>query len=541
MTPSGPATVSPRNRRAPSSRAERQAHAGRLLLFIVAYNAESTIERVLSRIPASSLSSYETEVLIIDDASQDRTFEASEAVRLASSLPFRLTVLANPVNQGYGGNQKLGFLYAIEHGFDVVALLHGDGQYAPEVLPELLRPLLEDKADAVLGSRMMDGLGALKGGMPLYKYVGNRVLTAYQNVVLGTHMTEFHSGYRLYKTAVLRTIPLQLNTNGFHFDTEIIIQLLLAKARIVELPIPTYYGDEICYVNGLRYAWDVVRVSTAAWLQTCHLAHRRNFDLDPSSLDNTHYTPKLRHDSTHTAALAELRPGQTVLDLGCGPGYLATAIKAKGCRTIGVDRYAPSSPESFDQFVQCDLEDLGASYCVDDAVDDAVNDAVDDADVVLMLDVLEHLKSPELLLAAVHQASTSGRSIKILVSTGNVAFIAVRLMLLLGRFNYGKRGILDLTHTRLFTFDSLRRLFEESGFAVCWTRGIPAPVDLIVGSGRLAKLLLWANQQLISLSPSLFAYQIFMVLRPLPTVKQLLHQSHVSTAERSRNLVASRV
>src|SRR5579859_4318199 len=106
----------------------------RVLLLIVAYNAEKTIERVLTRIPAEVLI-HDTRALIIDDASQDRTFERSDAARRAGRLPFELTVLANPINQGYGGNQKLGFLYAIEHGFDIVALLHGDGQYAPEALP----------------------------------------------------------------------------------------------------------------------------------------------------------------------------------------------------------------------------------------------------------------------------------------------------------------------------------------------------------------------------------------------------------------------
>jgi len=134
----------------------------RVLVFIVAYNAEKTIAKVLTRIPAS-LADYDTEVLIIDDASQDGTFETGEAVRQAGTLPFKLTVLVNPVNQGYGGNQKLGFLYAIEHGFDIVALIHGDGQYAPEALPDLLQPLLNGDADAVFGSRMMEPLAAIKG------------------------------------------------------------------------------------------------------------------------------------------------------------------------------------------------------------------------------------------------------------------------------------------------------------------------------------------------------------------------------------------
>ncbi len=122
---------------------------------------------------------YEVEVLVLDDSSKDLTFEKSrEAVR-DGAIPFPLHVLFNPVNQGYGGNQKIGYHFAIERGFDFVALVHGDGQYAPECLPELVRPLRDGEADAVFGSRMLEKAAALRGGMPLYKYVGNKILTAF--------------------------------------------------------------------------------------------------------------------------------------------------------------------------------------------------------------------------------------------------------------------------------------------------------------------------------------------------------------------------
>ena len=232
----------------------------RVLVFIVAYHAETTILGVLERIPA--LPGYDVEVLMIDDGSTDGTFALSERLRRLSTYRHKLTVLANPVNQGYGGNQKLGYHYAIEHGFDFVVLVHGDGQYAPEMLPEMLAPLARGEADVVHGSRMLVARNALKGGMPLYKFAGNKLLTWYQNRVLRSGLSEFHTGYKAYSTAVLRRIPFELNSNVFHFDTEIIIQLLRARARITEIPIPTHYGDEICRVNGPRYALDVVNAST---------------------------------------------------------------------------------------------------------------------------------------------------------------------------------------------------------------------------------------------------------------------------------------
>src|SRR5678816_117936 len=165
----------------------------RLLIFVVAYNAETTIEKVLSRIPAS-LHQPNVEVLIIDDSSTDDTFLSGLRYQQAHSA-LKITVLRTPENQGYGGNQKLGYRYAIENSFDLVALIHGDGQYAPEKLPSLLAPLIADEADAVFGSRMIDKEAARAGGMPLYKWLGNQILTSYQNFMLGTRFSEFHSGY----------------------------------------------------------------------------------------------------------------------------------------------------------------------------------------------------------------------------------------------------------------------------------------------------------------------------------------------------------
>src|SRR3977135_3045658 len=194
----------------------------RLLIFIVAYNAETTIEKVLSRIPAS-LHSDDVEVLIIDDSSKDGTFVKGLRYQ-QRNCEFKITVLRTPENQGYGGNQKLGYRYAIDNGFDIVALVHGEGQYAPEKLPMLLAPLTRDETDAVFGSRMIDKRAARQGGMPAYKCIGNQVLTAFQNRMLGTKLSEFHPGYRLYSTAALTQIPFEKNTNDFHFDTELITQ-----------------------------------------------------------------------------------------------------------------------------------------------------------------------------------------------------------------------------------------------------------------------------------------------------------------------------
>jgi glycosyltransferase involved in cell wall biosynthesis len=494
----------------------------KVLIFIVAYNAERTIQQVLRRIP-STLSSYDTEILVIDDSSSDATVDCARVLESDDQFPFRLTVLFNPVNLGYGGNQKVGFHYAIRNGFDFVALVHGDGQYAPERLPELLDPLLAGEADAVFGSRMMRKGDALRGGMPMYKYVGNRILTTLQNRLLGSALSEFHSGYRLYSVNALKRIPFELSANEFHFDTDIIIQLLRAGMRIRELPIPTYYGDEICRVDGLRYAWNVSKASLIARAQDLGIFYERKFDV---ASDASPYGPKLGFDSSHTFVIDRVPPGSRVLDIGCASGFVSRALRSKGCRVTGIDKTPAGDQPQLDSFIQHDLDDLRLPV-----------DA-GDFDQILLLDIIEHLKSPEEFVEALRRSRTEGRPTRVLVTTGNIAFVVTRLMLMFGSFNYGARGILDLTHSRLFTFETLRRLFVQAGYRVEEVKGIPAPFPLAIGDSRISRFLLRLNNLLIRVSKHLFSYQILMVVTPMPSVEWLLGQAIKAGEEKKRSVSA---
>ena len=486
----------------------------KVLIFIVAYNAERTIQSVLRRIP-SELSQHDTRVLIIDDSSSDGTFERASEI---DQSPFPITVLFNPVNQGYGGNQKIGFHYAIREKFDYVALLHGDGQYAPERLPDLLQPLLAGEADAVFGSRMLASGAARRGGMPLYKWMGNKILTRIQNGLLKTNFSEFHSGYRIYSVNALARIPFDKNTNDFHFDTEIIIQLLRAGLRIKEVPIPTYYGDEICHVNGLKYALDVVRTTALSRAQDLGILYERKYDLAPPGQQ---YLPKWGYESPHELAVQRIPSGSKVADIGCASGYVARALFDKGCDVTGIDQFRPPADAHVSNFIQADLDsgeipvDAGAF------------------DFVLLLDVIEHLRSPEVFVEALRSSRRQTRDVRVVVSTGNVAFFITRFMLLSGFFHYGARGILDLTHTRLFTFATIRKLFEQANYRVEEIHGIPAPFPLALGNTGLARFLVGVNRFLIKISRSLFSYQIFMVARPLPSLEVLLEGAIASGESRS--------
>lgn len=486
----------------------------RLLCFIVAYNAEKTIRDVLSRIPIEIAQRYETEILVIDDASNDQTFERSQEVLLDGTLSLPLTVLFNPVNQGYGGNQKLGYHYAIKHGFDYVALIHGDGQYAPECLPGLVAPLRDGIAAASFGSRMMVRGAAVKAGMPPYKFVGNKILTWIENVVLQTSLTEFHSGYRVYSVDALKQVPFQLNSNGFCFDTEIIIQLVLAGQEICEAPIPTYYGDEICHVNGLKYAGEVVRAVFRARVHRLGLLYDKRFDCDKGVDGTERYGVKLGYESPHSIAIATVPENACVLDLGCAGGYVGTILEqTKNCQVTGVDCFPLPAGVTLTRFRRHDLN-TGLPEAI-----------IGGCQYVLMLDVIEHLSSPERFVEHLREEIWDAQDVRILVSTGNIGFIANRIMLLLGKFDYGRRGILDMTHTRLFTFATLRKLFEAAGFDIIETWGVAAPFPVALGNGRLSRFLVYINKALIKLRRGLFSYQIFLVLRPQPSLDSLLANS----------------
>ena len=303
------------------------------LIFIVAYNHENFIEKVLERLPKSIfLEDYE--ILIVDDASIDKTFQIAKEWS-KNNKKIKIRILKNIQNYGYGGNQKIGMQYAIKYNFDNLILLHGDGQYAPEILHELLKYHIYKKAALTLGSRMIHKKNALKGNMPLYKFVGNIILTKLQNFILQTKLSEFHTGYRIYSVKNLKYLRFDLNTNNFHFDTEIIIQHLSKNYKIVEFAIPTYYGDEISYVNGLNYAFNIIKESCLYRLQNLGIFQQNKYG---NKLEN--YKDKSTFFSTHSLAIKEIKENSSIIDLGSSEGkYLQLLKKQKNCFVKSVNKY----------------------------------------------------------------------------------------------------------------------------------------------------------------------------------------------------------
>ncbi|MGD0313811.1 MAG: bifunctional glycosyltransferase/class I SAM-dependent methyltransferase [Acidimicrobiales bacterium] len=466
----------------------------RIGVLVVAYNAASTLAKVLDRIPKEIRPDIE-EVIVSDDHSDDSTYLVGLGYQQISDLP--ITLIRQPANLGYGGNQKAGYDLAIEHGLDIVVMLHGDGQYAPESLPEIVAPLIAGEADAVFGSRIMIKGAARQGGMPLYKFVGNRILSRFENAALGTELSEFHSGYRAYAVSALKQIPFERNSDGFNFDTQIIIQLHDAGMRIAEVPIPTYYGDEICYVDGMGYAADVTKDVVAYRLQKAGFGDGSRIALSEE------YQLKPSEDSSHgrISTLLRTRRPSKILDLGCSSGLLAERLTDMGHDVTGVDVMEIAGVDRrTSAFVKADLNEgipaeVGTGY-----------------DIVLAADVLEHLVNPGALMSQVKNVLAPDGVAMFCVP--NIAHWYPRLRSTLGMFDYDQRGILDSTHLRFFTRRSIRKLVERQGFTIRRIEPVGLPLDALGMEGTKAHLLRLVDRLLLDLWPTMFGYQFIVEATP---------------------------
>ena len=481
----------------------------RIGILVVAYNAATTLAQTLDRIPPDFRPQV-TGVLVGDDHSQDSTYLVGLGYQQTTTdLP--VEIVRHPQNLGYGGNQKEGYRWAIEQGLDIVVLLHGDGQYAPELLPEMVAPQRADEADAVFGSRMLEPGRARQGGMPLYKYVGNKILTRVENALAGLELSEWHSGYRAYAVNTLRDLPFERNSDDFDFDTQIIVQLKEAGKRIKEIPIPTYYGDEICYVNGLKYAKDIVNDVAR------YRAHKMGFGSGELAFATAAYELKETEgfDSSHQRILTWVRgrPAGRLLDLGCSDGQFSAKIREVGNEVTGVDvEKLDGVGERVDRFVEADLE-AGIPADVDD-----------DYDVVLAADVLEHVRQPEALL--VHAAEHLRPGGTIITSVPNFGHWYPRIRVALGMFDYDRRGILDAGHLRFFTRASFQRLIRRAGLKVRRVEGVGPPPEVVQrgaagadGPGRVGRAVEWCSRIGVELWPTMFAYQFVYELEHDPSAR----------------------
>lgn len=242
-------------------------NSNKIVIVLPAYNASRTLERTIRAIPELA-----DALVVVDDHSADETFAVAASLGVTR-------LVRHAMNLGYGGNQKTCYREALAMDADIILMLHPDYQYSPRMIPALCAAIAYGEYDVALGSRIL-GKGALKGGMPLYKYFFNRVLTLVQNILINQKLSEYHTGFRAYRAEVLRAIPFEGNSDDFVFDNELLCQILRKGYRVCEVSCPTHYDDTSSSINFTRsvvYGLGVLRVSILYMLDRWGLYHSRLF------------------------------------------------------------------------------------------------------------------------------------------------------------------------------------------------------------------------------------------------------------------------
>ena len=457
----------------------------RVVLFVFEWSRPETLRDSLMRIP-QSLDARLEEVVIMPESSAEPALPAE--LGLAPGRRLELRVHRLPGHANYGGMRKAAFEYGLLRGFDLVVTMRGDGSHPPERLPDLLDAAIAEPGSLVLASRRMR-----HGAAPLSHHIAHTLATATQNRLLGLRLLDYHSSFRVYSAPTLRSIPFQLNSEGRAFDMETVIQCRALGAPIREVRMPPTWREYPSSPHGLR---EVLRFTAAAVdyrLHQFHVTRNGRYLVDHGEL----YTLKSSPTGSHMQIVNAIPPGSRVLDLGCSQGLLARPLAQKGARVTGVDAREPGRlAAELDAYFQRDLEQrlelpTGRVF-----------------DYVVCSDVIEHLRNRSELLRSVRRyLRPEGR---LLISTPNVALWFYRLSLLVGRFEYGARGILDETHVHLYTRATFRRDVEGAGFRVLREQVTALPFELVfesTGRSRLVRSIAHAYHELARLWPSLFAYQ----------------------------------
>jgi 2-polyprenyl-3-methyl-5-hydroxy-6-metoxy-1,4-benzoquinol methylase len=465
--------------------------AHRVALFLFDCLDHKSLSATLERIPESVASTLE-EVIVM----QDSRSEFDARAESLESNPFDLRFHRQPRDLGHGGTRKAAFEYALRNRFDLVVLMRGDGTHPVESLPDLLEPAIQGQP-LVVGSRLQDWRETVRGGMPVNRLLAHAAAAAIQDRILGLRLRDYLSSFRVYATDVLRRIPFQLNADDRLFEVHAIIQCRALGITVREVPVRSVWREGDAgrgeLRDGFRACWTAVNYR----LHQLHLRRRGRYFVDLG----IHYALKQSETGSHMQIVDAIRPGSRVLDLGCSQGLLAKPLREKDVRVTGVDGRSPDPrlARELEDYLQWDLQ-LALELPVGR-----------DFDYVVCADVIEHLKNRrELLQSARRYLKPDGR---LIISTPNIALWFYRLSLLVGRFEYGPRGVLDHDHAHLYTRDSFRREVEGAGFRVLRERVTALPFEVVfesTGRSRLVREISRLYHRLARLWPELFAYQIVL-------------------------------
>lgn len=450
--------------------------APRFGLFLFDCTEADAIRKTVERIP-ETLDEWLDEVVVMLDRPEPGALPQAEGLLAGRALPLRFH--RPPRDSGYGAARKAAFEYALLKGFDH-AIVMTAGAHAPEVLGDLIATVLDDPRPLVLATRKSRSGGA-------------RGSNALQNRILGLRLADYGASFRVYPLEAMRRIPYQLDANTSLFDAEVLLQLRALGVPIREEPLLEGRRGDGSGSDDLAHALGAIGAAIGYRLHQAHATRDGRFLVD----HDIHYTLKLSETGSHMQIVSAIANDSRVLDLGCSQGLLARPLQEKNVRVTGVD-VGPGDrlARELAEYHQRDLEEPleiphGREF-----------------DYVVCADVIEHLRNRvELLRSARRYLKPNGR---LVISTPNIALWFYRLSLLVGRFEYGPRGVLDETHVHLFTGATFRREVEKAGFQVVRQRVTALPFEVVfesTGRSRLVRALASSYHALARLWPSMFAYQ----------------------------------
>ncbi len=462
-----------------------------ILIFATTDSETSVISAFIQNLPTTFEQNVNFHYLILKDLPEH--LPASTLMpKSVTQNRNDITILSSPIRMGQGGNQKIGYRYAIEKGFDLVIYLPRIETYSENTLKDIIRIWEDRKPDVIRPSRST-----------------RRTLDSIEYKISGIEASSSHQKPCAFSVQFLSRIPFELNSDEEHFDVEIVLQACALGSAIAEF---TYAQDAKAGMEPslkAAYFWNSVKACLKYRFQRigffCTMQYRGLLSHDTRYSDKSSYW-----GSSHQRVISRLRLPARVLDLGCGPGFVSKKLKEEGCYVVGMDSM-PVENYPGDKFYQVDLEK------------ERPPTALSSFDYVLLLDVLEHLSDPERFLIQCRYSAGSEKPPTFMISTGNVAFIGVRVSLGIGFFTYGERGILDVTHKRLFTLHSFRRMLRDTGYEIRRVEGVGVPFQLVF-SGFIGRCLSQCSSFLAKLRPSLFAFQIIIEASPKPHSLMLLSQ-----------------
>jgi methionine biosynthesis protein MetW len=473
-------------------RAERGDAFPRIGVFLFGGPDRESLRKTLERIP-EGLDDCLAQVVVVEDAERQEPPFRIQDLAVRSSL--RLRIHREPSDPSFGGARKAALEYARQMQLDRVVTMRGDGRHPPELLPALLLAALEEPAPLVIAARV-HRLAARPEGLWVARLLAHRLATGFQNRLLGLALDDYHSGYRVYPSEALRSIPFQLNTSTPSFDMQLLIQCRALGVPVREVRVPPSWKEHSGDRRGLQEVLRACGTVLQYRLHQLHVIRHGPYFVD----QGVHYTLKRARSGSHMQVIDAIAPGARVLDLGCSQGLLARPLREKDVRVVGVDVHpAERLARELEAYFQRDLEQpldlpFGREF-----------------DYVVVADVIEHLRRRvELLRQARRFLKVGGR---LIISTPNVALWFYRASLLAGRFEYGPRGILDETHLHLYTRASFRRAVERAGFRVVSERVTSLPFEVVfesTGRSRLVRFMGDAYHLLARAWPELFAYQVIL-------------------------------